>query len=63
MSFFSVHCFTCGKVIGKDYEYIKNISQYGISHTINDLNLKKYCCRRMIMGYVDLDKRYDKINK
>ncbi len=52
-----VRCFTCGKVIGDKYEiYAQRIQQNGEDPKVvlDDLGLTRYCCRRMLLTYVDL---------
>ena len=63
-----VRCFSCGKVIGNIYNtYLKLINENNISseEALKQLNLTRYCCRRMIISHVDLiDKilQYDDLN-
>ena len=62
-----VRCFTCGKVIGEAYEeYKKRYEEYKSSidsgkkpketpkEILDDLEVDRYCCRRMIITHVDL---------
>ena len=51
-----VRCFTCGKIIGNKYNtYIEFINtNYKESEALDELGLKRYCCRRMILTHVDL---------
>jgi DNA-directed RNA polymerase subunit N (RpoN/RPB10) len=62
-----VRCFTCGKVISqvyedykRQYEEYKRIIESGGNpkktprEILNDLELDRYCCRRMIISHVDL---------
>eukprot|EP00727_Mastigamoeba_balamuthi_P000991 m51a1_g1089 putative dna-directed rna polymerase ii kda polypeptide (69) ;mRNA; f:57048-57402 len=52
-----VRCFTCGKVIGHLWErYISLLSgEEGDENSALDiLQLKRYCCRRMLLTHVDL---------
>ena len=60
-----VRCFSCGKVVASDYvkfnDVISEIRATGrqptpeeISSTMDDLNLDRYCCRRMILSHTDL---------
>ncbi|KAA8575650.1 hypothetical protein EYC84_004768 [Monilinia fructicola] len=51
-----VRCFSCGKVTGDIWErYVKLIDE-GVNDgdAMDELTLKRYCCRRMIMTHVDL---------
>lgn len=51
-----IRCFTCGRVIASDYEAYKERIQKGENprKVLNDLGLERYCCRRMILGHVEL---------
>ena len=60
-----VRCFSCGKVIGSDYrkfayqvnkirEQEREPKPEEIQKILDDLNIKRYCCRRMIISHVDL---------
>ncbi len=51
-----VRCFTCGKVIGQLYDEY-NLRVKGGEEpekVLDDLGLKRYCCRRMLLTHVDL---------
>ena len=62
-----VRCFTCGKVISGVYEaYKKRYEEYkkavdagekpkeNPKMILDDLEVDRYCCRRMILTHVDL---------
>ncbi|KAJ1666603.1 DNA-directed RNA polymerases I, II, and III subunit RPABC5 [Coemansia sp. RSA 1813] len=51
-----VRCFTCGKVVGNKWEkYLELIEQeYSDGEALDELGLKRYCCRRMVLTHVDL---------
>jgi DNA-directed RNA polymerase I, II, and III subunit RPABC5 len=65
-----VRCFTCNKVIAHLYEdYLALISEYKNKQSeelddpnqktpeclaLDELKLRRYCCRRMFLGHVDL---------
>lgn len=63
-----IRCFTCGKVIADKWEYYvkkceelennKENSKYFEEpfkeKILDELELKKYCCRRMILTHVDI---------
>ncbi|KAF2232511.1 putative DNA-directed RNA polymerases I, II, and III subunit RPABC5 [Viridothelium virens] len=52
-----VRCFTCGKVIADLYERFMELTAdqpETDGPAMNELGLKRYCCRRMIMTHVDL---------
>jgi DNA-directed RNA polymerase subunit N len=49
-------CFTCGKVVGHLWEPFKQRVEAGEDRekVLNDLGLKRYCCRQMFLGHIDL---------
>ncbi len=51
-----VRCFTCGKVVGSAFEAFEERQQKGEDPKaiLDDLGLKRYCCRRMVLSNVDL---------
>ena len=51
-----VRCFTCGKVIGNKYETYLTLlaSDKSEADALDELGLKRYCCRRMLLTHVDL---------
>ena len=51
-----VRCFSCGKVIGSEYEAYVERTQAGENpqKVMDDLGLIRYCCRRMLVSQVDL---------
>jgi len=52
-----VRCFTCGKVVGSAYETYRRELAEGVKDPekiLDDLGLKRYCCRRMVLTHVDL---------
>ena len=54
-----VRCFSCGKVIGHLWEDYKKRVEAGEDpgKVMNDLGLKRYCCRSIFLGSVDLIKK------
>ena len=50
-----VRCFSCGKVIGSKWEPYLELLKEGNSEaqSLDKLNIKRYCCRRMILTHVD----------
>ena len=51
-----VRCFTCGRVIGSDWEQFQERTRRGESPkaVLDSLGVERYCCRRMIVAHVDL---------
>jgi DNA-directed RNA polymerase subunit N (RpoN/RPB10) len=51
-----VRCFTCGAVTGNKYDTYFKLMLDGMKSgdAMNELKLKRYCCRRMILTHVDL---------
>ena len=50
---FPVRCFTCGSVIGDLYEEYKKLSPEGADKALDQLGVKRYCCRRMFISHVE----------
>jgi len=51
-----VRCFTCGKVVGHLWEEFKRRTEEGeaAGKVLDELGLKRYCCRQLFLGHVDL---------
>ncbi len=51
-----VRCFTCGKVVADKYEEFNRRVQHGEdpAEVLDDLGLKRYCCRRMLLSHIDI---------
>ena len=51
-----IRCYTCGKVTGNLWEKYLGLLQTGKSEkdALDELNCKRYCCRRMLLTHVDL---------
>ena len=51
-----VRCFTCGKVVGNKWDsYLELLkADYSEGDSLDELGLKRYCCRRMVLTHVDL---------
>ncbi len=51
-----VRCFTCGAVVGDKWEEfsrrVKNGENAG--KVLDELGVKRYCCRRMLLSHVDI---------
>ncbi|EDR07981.1 uncharacterized protein LACBIDRAFT_190666 [Laccaria bicolor S238N-H82] len=51
-----VRCFSCGKVIGDKWSAYLELLAKDVSEgdALDELQLKRYCCRRMVLTHVDL---------
>jgi DNA-directed RNA polymerase subunit N len=51
-----VRCFTCGKLIGDRWEEFAKRVEDGESpkDVLDDMGLKRYCCRRMLLSHVEV---------
>ena len=60
-----MRCFSCGKPIAQLYEQFKKRTESGESAQLilDELGLKRYCCRSAFMGQVDLIQEISKFKK
>ena len=52
-----VRCFSCGQVVADKWEeYDKRVNKNSedAGKVLDDLKVKRYCCRRMLISHVDL---------
>jgi len=51
-----IRCFTCGKLIGDKFADFEAKTKAGEdpAKALDDLKIKRYCCRRMLISSVDL---------
>eukprot|EP00461_Guttulinopsis_vulgaris_P004651 UN04653 len=51
-----VRCFSCGKVTGNKYDHYMKLLSDGKTEkeALDELDLKRYCCRRMLLAHVEL---------
>jgi DNA-directed RNA polymerase subunit N len=51
-----IRCFTCGRLIADNWEeYSRRIRQgEDPAAVLNDMGLKRYCCRRMLLSHVEI---------
>ncbi|PKI83744.1 Rpb10p [Malassezia vespertilionis] len=54
-----VRCFSCGKVIGDKWDAYLALLIEGRTEgeALTELQLNRYCCRRMVLTHVDLIER------
>ena len=59
-----VRCFTCGQVIGDKYSKYQDLlaSEYQEKDAMDALGLTRYCCRRMLLTYVDFSEMLLRFN-
>jgi len=60
-----VRCFSCGKPVGHLYAEYKERVNKGESpkEVLDSLNLKRYCCRALFLGHVELLEVVSKFKK
>ena len=61
-----VRCFSCGAVIGDkwdEYDRRVNKEHEDAAAVLDDLGIKRYCCRRMLISNVELIDEFIKIGK
>jgi DNA-directed RNA polymerase subunit N (RpoN/RPB10) len=52
-----IRCFSCGQVVAHNYEeYLKEIKEKKLKPTdvLDNLGVRKYCCRRMYISNVEM---------
>jgi len=51
-----VRCFSCGSLIGDKWEDFANRVKEGedSGKVLDSLNVKRYCCRRMLLSHVEV---------
>ena len=49
-----VRCYTCNKIIGNKEKQYEELVKEGFEMRVilDELGLKRYCCRRMLMGCI-----------
>jgi DNA-directed RNA polymerase I, II, and III subunit RPABC5 len=52
-----VRCFSCAKLVADKWEkYISLIKEGNTeAQALDKIGLKRYCCRRMFLGHVDIN--------
>ncbi len=51
-----VRCFSCGFLVGDKWEdFAKRVKEgENAGRVLDDLGVKRYCCRRMLLSHVDI---------
>ncbi len=65
MLIFPVRCFSCGKPIGHLWDDYKKRVESGEDpgKVLDDLGVKRYCCRQVFLGHVDLIEKVAKFKR
>ena len=61
-----VRCFSCGAVVADKWEEFDkrvNRDKEDAGKVLDDLGVKRYCCRRMFIGNVELIDEFITLNK
>jgi DNA-directed RNA polymerase subunit N len=61
-----VRCFSCGAVVAdkwEEYDKRVNREKEDASKVLDDLGVKRYCCRRMFISNVELIDEFITLNK
>ncbi len=52
-----VRCFSCGQVVGDKWQEFNervNVKKENADKVLDSLEVKRYCCRRMLISHVEL---------
>jgi DNA-directed RNA polymerase subunit N len=52
-----IRCFSCGQIVAdkwEEYNTRVNVNKEESDKVLKDLGIKRYCCKRMLVGHVDL---------
>ncbi len=60
-----IRCFSCGKPIAHLYQEYKKLVEEGMSQkdALDELGVKRYCCRAQMLGQTDTLKLVNKFKK
>jgi DNA-directed RNA polymerase subunit N len=60
-----IRCFSCGFPVSAYYDEFRKRTAKGedAGEVMNSLGVTRYCCRRMLMGQVDLIEHVSKFKK
>ena len=56
-----IRCFSCCKEIASKWEKYQKLIKDGSTEAqaLDEVGLKRYCCRRMFLGHVDINQHVD----
>jgi DNA-directed RNA polymerase I, II, and III subunit RPABC5 len=51
-----VRCFTCGAIMGNKWDEYKRLLDSGMEPgtALDQLGIRRFCCRRMLLTHIDL---------
>ena len=60
-----IRCFSCGKPVAHLYSKYKALVESGVPHkdALDQLGLKRYCCRAQLLGQTDTLELVNKFKK
>jgi len=60
-----IRCFSCGKPVAHLYEQYKKLVEDGATQkeALDKLEIKRYCCRALVLGQTDTLKLVNKFKK
>jgi len=55
-----IRCFTCGNIVGNKWEkYLALLLEgYSEGYALDTLKLTRFCCRRILLGHVELIEKF-----
>jgi DNA-directed RNA polymerase subunit N (RpoN/RPB10) len=60
----AVRCFTCNKIIGGKWIRFRDLCEHkSVEDAMNELDIKRWCCRRMFLTNVSLSEKVLDYNK
>jgi len=60
---FPIRCFTCGSLIGNKWEKYKELLKMKTpKEALDELNIKRYCCRRMFLTHKSVIEEFAKFH-
>jgi|UniRef100_A0A6C0J071 DNA-directed RNA polymerase subunit N (RpoN/RPB10) len=60
-----VRCYSCGKVLGNKWQNYNELVSQGLPEgkALDEVKLKKYCCRAVMLSHVNLIDKIIKYSK